>query len=119
MANIEVVTEINEDLKEIQSQEDPLDELKREGDEEAQSGPLGPQPFSADTWSDMTDDGIEQFWGDVSSFKRVATALGKPKIGKSNWPGAFAAGQPLAPTSWAKSSKPLKVMGSRRSSQSF
>ena len=105
-------TEINEDLKEIQSQEDPLDELKREGDEEAQSGPLGLQPFSADTWSDMTDDGIEQFWGDAFIFQKSRVLLlGKPKIGKSNWLGAFAAGATTGTDFMGEEfSKPLKVM---------
>ena len=86
-------TDINEDLKEIQSQEDPLDELKREGAEEPEQGPLGLQPFSASEWENMNYDGIDQYWGDAFIFEKSRVLLlGKPKIGKSNWLGAFAAG---------------------------
>ena len=87
-------TDINEDLKEIQSQEDPLDELKRDSAEAPEQGPLGLQPFSASEWENMNYDGIDQYWGDAFIFEKSRVLLlGKPKIGKSNWLGAFAAGQ--------------------------
>ena len=105
-------TDINEDLKEIQSQEDPLDELKREGEEKPEQGPLGLQPFSADEWHNMNDDGIDQYWGDAFIFQKSRVLLlGKPKIGKSNWLGAFAAGATTGTDFMdVPFSRPLKVM---------
>ena len=105
-------TDINEDLKEIQSQEDPLDELKREGEEKPEQGPLGLQPFSADEWHEMNDDGIDQYWGDAFIFQKSRVLLlGKPKIGKSNWLGAFAAGATTGTDFMdVPFSRPLKVM---------
>lgn len=105
-------TDINEDLKEIQSQEDPLDELKREGDEPEVQGPLGLKPFSADEWSEMNYDGIDQYWGDAFIFEKSRVLLlGKPKIGKSNWLGAFAAGATTGTDFMdVPFSRPLKVM---------
>ena len=105
-------TGINEDLKEIQSQEDPLDELKREGAEEPEQGPLGLQPFSASEWENMNYDGIDQYWGDAFIFEKSRVLLlGKPKIGKSNWLGAFAAGATTGTDFMdVPFSRPLKVM---------
>ncbi len=105
-------TEINEDLKEIQSQEDPLDERRTDDEEEKTSGPLGLQAFNADEWSSMTDDGIEQYWGDAFIFQKSRVLLlGKPKIGKSNWLGAFAAGATTGTDFMdVEFSRPLKVM---------
>ena len=105
-------TDINEDLKEIQSQEDPLDELKREGAEEPEQGPLGLQPFSASEWENMNYDGIDQYWGDAFIFEKSRVLLlGKPKIGKSNWLGAFAAGATTGTDFMdVPFSRPLKVM---------
>ena len=105
-------TEINEDLKELQSQEDPLEELKRDGEQDREQGPLGLQAFNADQWSTMTDDGIEQYWGDAFIFQKSRVLLlGKPKIGKSNWLGAFAAGATTGTDFMdVEFSRPLKVM---------
>ena len=105
-------TDINEDLKEIQSQEDPLDELKREGAGEPEQGPLGLQPFSASEWENMNYDGIDQYWGDAFIFEKSRVLLlGKPKIGKSNWLGAFAAGATTGTDFMdVPFSRPLKVM---------
>ncbi len=105
-------TDINEDLKEIQSQEDPLDELKREGAEKPEQGPLGLQPFSASEWENMNYDGIDQYWGDAFIFEKSRVLLlGKPKIGKSNWLGAFAAGATTGTDFMdVPFSRPLKVM---------
>ena len=105
-------TEINEDLKELQSQEDPIEKLKRDGEEEPEQGPLGLQAFNADQWSTMTDDGIEQYWGDAFIFQKSRVLLlGKPKIGKSNWLGAFAAGATTGTDFMdVEFSRPLKVM---------
>jgi len=105
-------TDINEDLKVIQSQEDPIEEKKREGEEDKSSGPLGLKPFSDTEWVDMNDDGIEQFWGDAFIFQKSRVLLlGKPKIGKSNWLGAFAAGATTGTDFMdVEFSRPLKVM---------
>ena len=105
-------TDINEDLKEIQSQEDPLDELKRDSAEAPEQGPLGLQPFSASEWENMNYDGIDQYWGDAFIFEKSRVLLlGKPKIGKSNWLGAFAAGATTGTDFMdVPFSRPLKVM---------
>ena len=105
-------TDINEDLKEIQSQEDPLDELKRDGAEAPEQGPLGLKPFSAAEWENMNYDGIDQYWGDAFIFEKSRVLLlGKPKIGKSNWLGAFAAGATTGTDFMdVPFSRPLKVM---------
>ena len=105
-------TDINEDLKEIQSQEDPLDELKRDSAEAPEQGPLGLKPFSASEWENMNYDGIDQYWGDAFIFEKSRVLLlGKPKIGKSNWLGAFAAGATTGTDFMdVPFSRPLKVM---------
>ena len=105
-------TDINEDLKEIQSQEDPLDELKRDSAEAPEQGPLGLKPFSAAEWENMNYDGIDQYWGDAFIFEKSRVLLlGKPKIGKSNWLGAFAAGATTGTDFMdVPFSRPLKVM---------
>ena len=105
-------TDINEDLKEIQSQEDPLDELKRDSAEAPEQGPLGLQPFSASEWENMNYDGIDQYWGDAFIFEKSRVLLlGKPKIGKSNWLGAFAAGATTGTDFMdVPFSRPLKLM---------
>lgn len=80
--------DLTEDLKEIQSQEDPLDLPLP-----AESGPLNLKPFSHQEWEDLEPNNINQFWGDAFIFEKSRVLLlGKPKIGKSNWLGGFAAG---------------------------
>ena len=60
----------------------------------------------------MEDDTIEQYWGDKFIFENSRVLLlGKPKIGKSNWLGAFAAGATTGTDFMGQPfSKPLKVM---------
>jgi len=83
-------TEISEDLKEIQDNQVVVEE---EVEEKPESGPMGLKPFSATEWSELDDNKIEQYWGDAFIFEKSRVLLlGKPKIGKSNWLGAFAAG---------------------------
>ena len=83
-------TQISEDLKEIQDQEDPV----LVAEEPSERGPLGLVPFSHKEWQEETQtDSVEQYWGDAFVFKNSRILLlGKPKIGKSNFLGAFAAG---------------------------
>ena len=100
-------TGLTEDLKEIQDQEDPIDTPQK-----PESGPLGLVPFSSFEWQSMEDDTIEQYWGDKFIFENSRVLLlGKPKIGKSNWLGAFAAGATTGTHFMGQPfSKPLKVM---------
>jgi len=101
-------TQISEDLKQIQDQEDPV-----EAPSKPEIGPLGLVPFSDQEWQEETTFGqIEQYWGDAFIFKQSRVLLlGKPKIGKSNFLGAFAAGA-CTGTDFlgVPFSKPLKVM---------
>jgi RecA-family ATPase len=100
-------TGLTEDLKEIQEQEDPIDTPQK-----PESGPLGLVPFSSFEWQSMEDDTIEQYWGDKFIFENSRVLLlGKPKIGKSNWLGAFAAGATTGTDFMGQPfTKPLKVM---------
>ena len=85
-------TEISEDLKEIQDNQVTVVEEEEEK-EKPESGPMGLKPFSDTEWSELDDNKIEQYWGDAFIFEKSRVLLlGKPKIGKSNWLGAFAAG---------------------------
>ena len=100
-------TQISEDLKQIQDQEYPV-----EVEDAPEMGPLGLQPFSADEWTDLKEDTIEQWWGDAFIFQNSRVLLlGKPKIGKSNFLGAFAAGATTGTDFMGVPfSKPLKVI---------
>ena len=99
---------LTQDLKDIQSQEDPIDSVE----EEKTEGPLGLKPFSAAEWVDLDDSEIELFWGDKFIFENSRILLlGKPKIGKSNWLGGFAAGATTGTDFMdVPFSRPLKVM---------
>ena len=99
-------TDIKDDLEQIQSQEDI------EPEEDAEEGPLGLKPFSASEWSELKPSTIEQYWGDAFIFEKSRVLLlGKPKIGKSNWLGAFAAGATTGTDFMdVPFNKPLKVM---------
>ena len=100
-------TQISEDLKQIQDQEYPV-----EVEDAPEMGPLGLQPFSAEAWTDLKQDTVEQWWGDAFIFQNSRVLLlGKPKIGKSNFLGAFAAGATTGTDFLGVPfSKPLKVM---------
>ena len=99
-------TDIKDDLEQIQNQED-IEEV-----EEPEEGPLGLKPFSPSEWSELKPSTIEQYWGDAFIFdKSRVLLLGKPKIGKSNWLGAFAAGATTGTDFMdVPFNKPLKVM---------
>ena len=99
-------THVKEDLEYIQGQEDVQEP------ETVTSGPLGLKPFSDDEWTDLKTSTIDQYWGDAFIFEKSRVLLlGKPKIGKSNWLGAFAAGATTG-TDFMEVpfSRPLKVM---------
>lgn len=98
-------TDISEDLKEIQSQEDPIEKPEMES-------PLGLRPFGDALWADIDDESVEQFWGERFIFQNSRVLLlGKPKIGKSNWLGAFAAGATTGTDFMGVPfNRPLKVM---------
>ena len=99
-------TDVKEDLEYIQGQEDVQEP------ETVTSGPLGLKPFSDDEWTDLKTSTIDQYWGDAFIFEKSRVLLlGKPKIGKSNWLGAFAAGATTG-TDFMEVpfSRPLKVM---------
>ena len=99
-------TDVKEDLQYIQGQEDVQET------ETVTSGPLGLKPFSDDEWTDLKTSTIDQYWGDAFIFEKSRVLLlGKPKIGKSNWLGAFAAGATTG-TDFMEVpfSRPLKVM---------
>ena len=79
--------DLTEELKEIQSQEDPI-----EAEPAEVKHPLGLEVFTHESWTELDDSTVEQYWGDRFVFQRSRVLLlGKPKIGKSNWLGAFAA----------------------------
>ena len=99
-------TDVKEDLEYIQGQEDVQET------ETVTSGPLGLKPFSDDEWTDLKTSTIDQYWGDAFIFEKSRVLLlGKPKIGKSNWLGAFAAGATTG-TDFMEVpfSRPLKVI---------
>ena len=98
-------TDISEDLKDIQSQEDPIEKPEPES-------PLGLRPFGDALWTDIDDESVEQFWGERFIFQNSRVLLlGKPKIGKSNWLGAFAAGATTGTDFMGVPfNRPLKVM---------
>lgn len=101
-------TQISADLKEIQDQEYP-----EEVEEKPTQGPLGLVPFGEKEWQEeVQKDSVEQYWGDAFIFKQSRVLLlGKPKIGKSNYLGAFAAGACTGTDFMGVPfSKPLKVM---------
>ncbi len=101
---------LSDELKEIMDQEDPIDHQKNQIIVE--KDPLGLKAFNDPFWDTMDTDRIEQFWGDAFVFEQSRVLLlGKPKIGKSHWLGAFAAsattGTEFMGTQF---SRPLKVM---------
>ena len=99
-------TDVKEDLEYIQGQEDVQEP------ETVTSGPLGLKPFSDNEWTDLKTSTIDQYWGDAFIFEKSRVLLlGKPKIGKSNWLGAFAAGATTG-TDFMEVpfSRPLKVI---------
>tara|TARA_A100001515_G_scaffold134852_1_gene125341 strand:+ start:2035 stop:4002 length:1968 start_codon:yes stop_codon:yes gene_type:complete len=98
-----------DELKEIMDQEDPIEQQKKT---ETQKDPLGLKPFNNDFWEGMDAGRIEQYWGDCFIFQESRVLLvGKPKIGKSHWLGAFAAAATTGTEFMGKQfSRPLKVM---------
>ena len=80
--------QLGDELKEILEQEDPILDTSVP---EPEGGPLALKSYADNEWQEMDSDGIEQYWGDAFIFERARVLLiGKPKIGKSHWLGAFA-----------------------------
>jgi len=101
--------DLGEELKEILDQEDPI-EVKKIQDNK--TDPLNLKSFNDEFWTGIQSGTIEQYWGDCFVFEQSRCLLiGKPKIGKSNWLGGFAAaattGQPFMGMPFTK---PCKVM---------
>ena len=99
-----------DELKEIMDQEDPIDTQKSQ--DTVDRDPLGLKTFNDPFWDTMDSSRIEQFWGDAFVFEQSRVLLlGKPKIGKSHWFGAFAAAATTGTEFMGKQfSRPLKVM---------
>ena len=101
--------DLGEELKEILDQEDPIVVQKEQDNKE---DPLGLKAYNDEFWTGIESGTIEQYWGDCFIFEQSRCLLiGKPKIGKSHWLGAFAA----AATTGQKFmgmpfTKPCKVM---------
>ena len=102
--------QLTDELKEIMDQEDPIEQQKKE--ERPERDPLGLKTFGDPFWDGMDSDRIEQFWGDAFVFEQSRVLLlGKPKIGKSHWLGAFAAAATTGTEFMGKQfNRPLKVM---------
>ena len=81
--------DLGEELKEILDQEDPI-EVKKVQDNK--TDPLNLKSYNDEFWTGVEPGTIEQYWGDCFIFEQSRCLLiGKPKIGKSHWLGAFAA----------------------------
>ena len=98
---------LEDEQKEILKQEDPIENL---AEDKKEKGPLGLMP-----WKDFSALDIEvptEFWGDKFIFQRARVLMiGKPKIGKSHWLGAFATAACTGTEFMGKSfPRPLKVM---------
>ena len=98
---------LEDEQKEILKQEDPIENL---AEDKKEKGPLGLMP-----WKDFSALDIEvptEFWGDKFIFQRARVLMiGKPKIGKSHWLGAFATAAATGTEFMGKSfPRPLKVM---------
>ena len=98
---------LEDEQKEILKQEDPIENI---AEEKPEQGPLGLLQ-----WKDFSALDIEtptEFWGDKFIFERARVLMiGKPKIGKSHWLGAFATAACTGTEFMGKSfPRPLKVM---------
>ena len=98
---------LEDEQKEILKQEDPIENL---AEDKKEKGPLGLMP-----WKEFSALDIEvptEFWGDKFIFQRARVLMiGKPKIGKSHWLGAFATAAATGTEFMGKSfPRPLKVM---------
>ena len=98
---------LEDEQKEILKQEDPIENLAVEKPER---GPLGLMP-----WKDFSALDIEtpiEYWGDKFIFQQARVLMiGKPKIGKSHWLGAFATAASTGTEFMGKSfPRPLRVM---------
>jgi len=98
---------LEDEQKEILKQEDPIENL---AEEKPERGPLGLMP-----WKDFSALDIEtptEYWGDKFIFQQARVLMiGKPKIGKSHWLGAFATAASTGTEFMGKSfPRPLKVM---------
>ena len=98
---------LEDEQKEILKQEDPIENL---AEEKPERGPLGLLP-----WKDFSALDIEtptEYWGDKFIFQQARVLMiGKPKIGKSHWLGAFATAASTGTEFMGKSfPRPLRVM---------
>ena len=98
---------LEDEQKEILKQEDPIENL---AEDKKEKGPLGLMP-----WKEFSALDIEvptEYWGDKFIFQRARVLMiGKPKIGKSHWLGAFATAAATGTEFMGKSfPRPLKVM---------
>jgi hypothetical protein len=98
---------LEDEQKEILKQEDPIENL---AENKKEKGPLGLMP-----WKEFSALDIEvptEYWGDKFIFQRARVLMiGKPKIGKSHWLGAFATAAATGTEFMGKSfPRPLKVM---------
>ena len=98
---------LEDEQKEILKQEDPIENL---AEDKKEKGPLGLMP-----WKEFSALDIEvptEYWGDKFIFQRARVLMiGKPKIGKSHWLGAFATAACTGTEFMGKSfPRPLKVM---------
>tara|TARA_R110001592_G_scaffold230278_4_gene487092 strand:+ start:793 stop:2805 length:2013 start_codon:yes stop_codon:yes gene_type:complete len=98
---------LEDEQKEILKQEDPIENL---AEEKPERGPLGLMP-----WKDFSALDIEtptEYWGDKFIFQQARVLMiGKPKIGKSHWLGAFATAASTGTEFMGKSfPRPLRVM---------
>ena len=102
--------QLTDELKEIMDQEDPIESQKKEN--KPDRDPLGLKTFADPFWDGMDSSRIEQFWGDAFVFEQSRVLLlGKPKIGKSHWLGAFASAATTGTEFMNQQfSRPLKVM---------
>ena len=99
---------LEDEQKEILEQEDPIENLAE--DKPAKTDPLGLMPWGA--FRQLEIPTPTEYWGDKFIFERGRILLlGKPKIGKSHWIGAFATAAATGTKFMGKEfPRPMKVM---------
>ena len=99
---------LEDEQKEILEQEDPIENLAE--DKPAKVDPLGLLPWGA--FRQLEIPTPTEYWGDKFIFERGRVLLlGKPKIGKSHWIGAFATAASTGSKFMGKEfPRPMKVM---------
>ena len=99
---------LEDEQKEILEQEDPIENLAE--DKPEKTDPLGLMPWGEFRQLDIPTP--TEYWGDKFIFERGRILLlGKPKIGKSHWIGAFATAAATGTKFMGKPfPRPMKVM---------